>query len=154
MQNLINTNIELIENLKENINDPYLILDQQGRILSFNKLASSFFSFSKGVENFYELLEQSSIKKLGGLLHNVFQENKTIEEEIILNLNNAKDIRANLIISQLIEKNEKLAFCLFKNLNDDVKKTSLKIKVKEIDKIINNKEVLSVIDEIGICLNH
>ena len=148
MQNVINTNIELIENLKENINDPYLILDQQGRILSFNKLASSFFSFSKGVENFYELLEQSSIKKLGGLLHNVFQENKTIEEEIILNLNNAKDIRANLIISQLIEKNEKLAFCLFKNLNDDVKKTSLKIKVKEIDKIINNKEVLSVIDEI------
>ena len=148
MQNVINTNIELIENLKENLNDPCLILDQQGRILSFNKLASSFFSFSKGVENFYELLEQSSIKKLGDLLHSVFQENKTIEEEIILNLNIAKDIRLHIIISQIIEQNEKLAFCLFKNLNDDVKKTTLKIKIKEIDKIINNKEVLSVIDEI------
>ncbi|MEJ2616115.1 MAG: PAS domain S-box protein, partial [Ignavibacteriaceae bacterium] len=147
MQNVIKTNIELIENLKENINDPCLVLDQQGRILSFNNLASSFFSFSKGVENFYELLEQSSIKKLGDLLHSVFQENKTIEEEMILNLNNEKDFSVHLIVSQLIEQNEKLAFCLFKNINDDVKKTSLKIKIKEIDKIINNKEVLAVIDE-------
>ncbi|MGA9293351.1 MAG: PAS domain S-box protein [Ignavibacteriaceae bacterium] len=148
MQNIINTNIELIESIKENINDPYLVLDQQGRILSFNNIASAFFSFSKGVENFYELLEHTSIKKMGELLHTVFTESNTIEEDIILNLNSGKNIRAHLIISRLIEKDEKLAFCLFRNINNDFKKTSLKIKIKEIDKIINNKEVLSIIEEV------
>ncbi len=148
MQNVINTNIELIESIKENINDSYLVLDQQGRIRSFNKKASALFSIPKGVENFYELLEQLSIKKLGELLHKVFQENNTIEKEIVLNINGGKDIRVNLIINLIIEQNEKLAFILFRNHNDDFKRTSLKIKIKEIDKIINNKEVLSVIDEV------
>ena len=148
MQNVINTNIELIESIKENINDPYVVLDQQGRIKSFNNRASAFFAFSKGVENFYELLERSSIKILGELLHKVFQENNSVEEEIILNLSNGKNLRVHLTASHLTEDNEKLVLCLFKNLEDDFKKISLKIKINEIEKIVNNKEVLSVIDEV------
>ncbi len=148
MPNLINTHIKLIDSIKENLKDPFVILDQEGAIHSFNNQASSFFSFSKKGENFYELLQQSSTRKLDELFNKIFQGNDSIEEELILNLKNGKNFKAKLIASSLIEDNEKLIACIFINLNDSSQKTSLKIKIKEIEKIVNDKEVLAVIDEV------
>ena len=148
MQNLINTNIELIESLKENIIDPFVMLDQQGRIKLFNKKASDFFAISKEVENFYELLEPSSIKELGELLYRVFQQDDLLEEELVFNLNSGKSLKVHLTAGQLIEKNEKLILCLFKSIGNNLKKTSLNIITKEIEKIVDSKEILGVIDEV------
>ena len=148
MHNVINSNIDLIESIKENINDPYVVLDKQGIIKSFNTQAAALFSFPKEHENFYDLLESQSVKKIGELLHSVFQETGSLKEDLILELSNGKKINVHLVAEQLVENNEKLVLCLFKNFDENFKKTSLKIKIKEIDKIINNKDVLSVIEEV------
>ncbi len=115
MPNLINTNIELIESVKENIKDPLLVLDQHGIIHSFNTEASDFFSFTEKSENLYEFLEQSSAKKIDELFQNIFQKNLKIEEGLVISLKNGKSFEVQFTASPLIVNNERFVLCLFKN---------------------------------------
>ena len=150
MQDLINTNRELIDIFKENIRDPFLLLDRKGNILSFNNQASIFFSFHGQPGNFYNLIDQPSSKKISELFNNLPEINIKVEEILELGLNNGGRLNVQLTANKFIKNNEILILVLIKLLDDktSVNKTSLKIKIKEIDKLINNKEVLNVIEEI------
>ncbi len=150
MQNLINTNRELIDIFKENIRDPFLLLDRQGNILSFNNQASIFFSFHGEPGNFYDLLDRSTSEKISELFHKLPEINIRIEEVLELGLNNGSKFNIQLIANQFIKNDEILILFTIKLLENktSINKTSLKIKIKEIDKVINNQEVLDVIEEI------
>ena len=150
MQNLINTNRELIDIFKENIRDPFLLLDRQGNIFSFNSQASIFFHFHGEPGNFYNLLEQSSSKKISELFNKLPEINIRVEEILELGLNNNNKFNVQLTANQYVKNDEVLILLTIKLLEDkaSVNKTSLKIKIKEINEIINNQEVLNVIEEI------
>ena len=150
MHNFFNTNRELINILSENTKDPFLILDQGGNILSYNNEASYLFSLEK-TGNFYALLDQNSAEKLDELCSKLFIKKSKIDEVLDLKLSNGKKLKIKLTINSLINNDEILLFLVIKPLDSKViinEKTSLQIKLNELDKIINNTEVLNVIDEI------
>ena len=151
MQSLPDINEELINILKENIKDPFLLLDQNGYIHSFNQEASLLFSFSDKPGNFYDLLDQISVNKLNELYEGAFQKNNKLEDIFELKLNNGSRLKVQIKIKGLRNENNTLFLLFIKTINNKTilnDKTSLKVKVSEIENIVDNKEVLDVIDEI------
>ena len=138
------------ESLGININDPFIIIDHDGEILSYNKYARNFFAIAAH-KNICDLFEDRTITRLNDLIESVFSKNNPVTENLHLLLKNGSELNVNAIINLYKDENELLIFCTF---TPQVSKleigevTKFKIQTDELKKIIPNEIILKIIDEI------
>ena len=138
------------DSLGININDPFIIIDHDGEILSYNKYARNFFAIAAH-KNICDLFEDRTITRLNDLIESVFSKNNPVTENLHLLLKNGSELNVNAIINLYKDENELLIFCTF---TPQVSKleigevTKFKIQTDELKKIIPNEIILKIIDEI------
>jgi PAS domain S-box-containing protein len=151
MPGFLNTNEELLNILKDQVKGSFLILDKKGNILSYNKEASTTLSLGNKSSNLFDCFNQASRNLLNELFQKLFDKKDSAEEILTLELNNNKELNVRIKAGTFIQKDKILIFLIMDLIEGKVissGNTSLKIKINEIDKVINREEVLKVIEEI------
>ncbi|MHB1687765.1 MAG: PAS domain S-box protein [Ignavibacteriaceae bacterium] len=144
-------NSKLFNSLKENIKNPFMVLDHNGNILFFNNEASSLLTLQKKENNIFNILEEFSSNKISSLIEDVYISNKPLAEDVQISLINGYSFSAQITISSYKEENELFVFCTLKPL--DIKlgvagKTEIKSKLEDLKELINNEKILEVLVEV------
>jgi PAS domain S-box-containing protein len=140
------------DSLGINISDPFIIIDHDGEIISYNKSAKNLLAIVAN-KNISHLFDDQTITKLNDLIEGVFSSNKPATENIRLLLRNGSELNVRAIINSYKEENELFIFCTF---IPQVSKleigevTKLKIQTGELKKIISSEFILKIIDEIKL----
>jgi PAS domain S-box-containing protein len=138
------------DSLGINISEPFLVIDHDGEIISYNKNAKSLLAIS-GNKNISDLFADLTITKLNDLIEEVFSSGKPSIENIHLLLRNGSELNVRATINSYKEDSELFIFCTF---SPQVSKleigevTKFKIQTDELKKIISNENILKIIDEI------
>ena len=146
-----NININLFSALNRNIKDPFIVLDHSGNILSLNEQAESLFNLSGNRSNFYKLFDSQTSDKIKKLIEQIISETNFISENIILSLKSGTEINSEITLSCYQEENELFVFCSIKKIQSKLEPagtTEVKVVTQELAKIIRNKSVLSIIEDI------
>lgn len=145
--NKINT--ELLNSLHENINDPFLVLDTNGNIVLFNKQASDVLGL-KGQQNIYDVLDKDSSEKFHQIFQNVINNNELEKSQVFLKLNSGRELNGRITLNSFRQEDESLLFCTIKIQSYNISTgsvTNFQVKTN-VNEIINNPKVISLIDEI------
>ncbi len=146
----INTN--LFSAINENIKNPFLVLDQNGNILSANKEASSLLSLdSISSGNIFDIFDGQSSEKINQIIIDVVASKKFFENDVSLLLKNGNEIRIKLIINSYHEDNENFVFCTFReHVNQITQQGAFQLEVNsdDVKNIINHLELVEVLNEI------
>ena len=138
------------DSLGINISDPFIIIDHDGEIISFNKNAASLLTIGAR-KNICDLFEDQTITRLNELIEGVFSSNNPAVENIHLHLKNGNELNTRAIINTYKEENELFIFCTFipqVSRLEIGEITNFKIQTNELKKIISSETVLKIIDEI------
>ncbi len=144
-------NNKLFDSLNNNIVDPFIVIDQNGDLLSINKIAKSLFNFNDNFKNISEIFDESSQIKLNDLIEEAYTKNSQASQDIQFILKNGSELNAQIIINFYKEENELYFFCTFKQQEYDfnVKGISnLKVISNNFENLIINKSLLKVIEKI------
>lgn len=138
------------DSLGINISDPFIVIDHEGMVISFNKSANNLLSIA-GNKNICDLFADQTITKLNDLIEEVFTGGQPSTENLHLLLKTGVELNVRAIINSFKEENELFIFLTFipqvsKLEVGDV--TKFKIQTDELKKIITNETILDIIDEI------
>jgi PAS domain S-box-containing protein len=132
------------------IDDPFIVIDHDGEIISFNENAKSRLAIAAN-KNIFDLFAEQSLNRLNDLIEEVFSGSKPVTENIVLILKNGDELNVKVIINSYNEENELFIFCTFvPNLSklDIGEVTKLRIKTEDLNKIISSETILKIIDDI------
>jgi len=143
-------NRALFNSLNATINNPFMVLDRKGNILSLNKEAESLFSIKPETENIFDLFNEQSSSVLNKLFETLYLNKKPVAENITLKLTNEEELNLQVNINSYKEENEYFIFCTFKyqNYSTEAKGTTKFQIVRDINDFIKNKDILNIIEDI------
>ncbi len=152
MKQVHKINSEFFDSLCININDPFIIIDHNGEIISYNKNAKNLLAIVTN-KNISFLFNDQSVARLNDLIESVFVSNKPATENIHLLLRNGNELNVRAIINLYKEENDLFILCTF---IPQVSKleigevTKFKSRTDELNKIISNESILKILDEIKL----
>ncbi len=147
--NKINT--KLFNSLNENIADPFIVIDQNGDLLSINNNAKSLFGYSDTLKNISEIFDDSSIIKLNEFIEEVFTNEIPIIQNLQFVLKNKSEINAQIIINTYKDGSDLFIFCTFRQQEYKLNLTgisNLKVQSNNFENLVNNKSLLKEIKKI------
>lgn len=86
-------NNNLFGSLNEIINIPFMLIDNTGDVLSFNKEAGLLFHFKKEINNIYDELDDPSGEMVSGLIEKLLNNNTPITQLTNLRFQSGEEIR-------------------------------------------------------------
>ena len=141
----------LFETLIQHIHDPFLVLDVEGKILSFNTEASELLNLDKDNDDLFSYLDESSIEELKLTFSKKLplKTSFTLKARFVLKTEEILD--AKVVLNSYKEKDNKYIFCRI--LNDRNKivingNTKIVVKTNDYKEIIHNVEILDIIEEV------
>ncbi len=141
----------LFGSLIQHINDPFLVLDFRGKILSFNESASELLSLGDQIGDIFSYIDETSVDELNIVLSKKLTSKVPISISIRLKLQSGLHNDATIFLNSSDEKGDEYIFCRIKTDESIIatdRKTGIKIKVDNFADIINNKKIISIIEEI------
>ncbi len=143
----------LLEAVKNNIKDPFLVLDQNGNIILYNEEAEGLLSLADKQVNIFDLLVEQSAESFNQLFQKLFKNNSGITETVLVELNSGNSFHASIILNSFLQKDEIFMLLTIKPESYNYafsRKTALEIRVNELERIINNKRIIEILNEVKI----
>jgi len=141
----------LLESVKSNIKDPFLVLDQNGNVILYNNEAEGLLSLDNKQVNIFDLLVEKSAESFNQLFQKLLKNNSSITETVLIELNSGNSFHASITLNSFMQKDEIILLLTLKpesynyNLSG---KTKLEIRVNELERIINNKRIIEILNEV------
>ncbi len=146
-----NKSSNLFESLIQHLNDPFLVLDVNGKILSFNDEASELLGLNGHKGDIFSSLDDASAEEL----KSVFSQKLPIKQPISIGmkfiLQSGDELDATLIVNSYKEKDNEFVFCRIKRNKNTIVvggKTEVVVKTEDFKEIIHNTEVLNILEEV------
>lgn len=138
----------IINIIKDNIIDPFIVCDKSGFITISNDKANDLFNIGYPNQNILELLGPIHGSEFSDFLQEASDKKTFTLNEYILSTKNSKLVKCNLIINTLSDQKGKLYFVTFvvKENNFSFNIASKVNVVKEVKAEINDENILAVID--------
>ena len=145
---IINSN--LLGSLSEIIDSPFMLMDNVGNVLSFNKEASLLFHFEKNTNNIYDNLDDLSCEMVNGSIEKLFTDPTPAVQLTSLKLKSGEEIKGEVLLSIYNEQNENyILFSLKKNeVTAPLSLSEITTQNLDLGEIINDVEVLKVVEEV------
>jgi PAS domain S-box-containing protein len=143
--------IKILNILKDNIKDPFVALDQNGNIILFNKEAEGLLLLEQKQTNIFDLFEDKSAEKINDLFQSFFASNSPITDSIQLELNTGVSFNSGVTLNGIIQKDEAVLLLTLKLESYQFAhtgKTNLQVKVNGLDKIVHNKFIIDILNEV------
>jgi PAS domain S-box-containing protein len=143
--------IKILDTLKDNVKDPFIALDQNGNIILYNKEAEGLLLLEKKQTNIFDLFEDKSAEKINDLFQRFFASNAPINDSVQLELNSGVSFNSAATLSGIIQKDEVVLLLTLKLESYQFAhtgKTNLQIKVNGLDKVIHNKFIIDILNEV------
>jgi PAS domain S-box-containing protein len=141
----------LFGSLIQQINDPFLVLDYRGKIISFNESASELLSLVEKRGNIYSYLDETSANELSTAISQKLPSKISNSFSIRVILQSETQIGATLFLNSYEEKEDEYILCRIKadeNIIAGYEKTGIKIKADNFADAINNQRIVSIFEEI------
>jgi PAS domain S-box-containing protein len=141
----------LFGSLIQQINDPFLVLDYRGKIISFNEPASELLSLVEKRGNIYSYLDETSANELSTVISKKLPSKIPISFSMRVIIQSDTQIEATLFLNSYEEKEDEYIFCRIKadeNIIAGYEKTGIKIKTDNFADAINNQRIVSIFEEI------
>jgi PAS domain-containing protein len=150
MSSELKINHDLFGLLNEIINSPFMLMDNMGNVLSFNKEANLLFHFEKGDNNIYDELDDPSCEIVNGMIENLFSDAVPIVQLTNLRLKSGWEIRGEILLKIYKEQNENyILFSLKKSeITAPLALSEITMWNMDLGEIIYNAEVLKAVEEI------
>ena len=152
MKNENKINFAVFNSIKETIKTPFIVLDQNGNILTFNDEASSLLEFDSSVRNIYDVLSFQSAESFNEEFSEVLTQGIKLEKNIDIILKNGKSISAKAVINNFYDEDTSYLFCSFYPVENKLTirgLTNINLVTEKLKEIFNNKDVVSVVQEIA-----
>ena len=143
-------NNNLFGSLNEIINTPFMLMDNMGNVLSFNKEAGLLFHFEKDKNNIYDILDDPSSELVTGLIDDLFSNPGPIVKLTNLRLKSGGEIKGEVLLNIYNELNENyILFSLKKSeLTAPLSLSEITIQSAGPKEIICNDEILNFVEEV------
>jgi PAS domain S-box-containing protein len=141
----------LFGSLIQHINDPSLVLDYRGKIMSFNDSAAELLSLGGKKEDIFSYLDETSVNELSTGIFQKLPSKIPISISLRVKLQTETQIDATLFLNSFGDKEDEYILCKIKadkNIFAGYGKTGIKIKTDNFADTINNKKIISIIEEI------
>ena len=146
-----NKSSNLFESLIQHLNDPFLVLDVNGKILSFNDEASELLGLNDRNGDIFSSLDDASSDEL----KLIFSQKLPIKQPISIGmkfiLQSGDELDATLIVNSYKEKDNEFIFCRIKKDKNKIVvggKTEVVVKTEDFKEIIHNTEILNILEEV------
>jgi PAS domain S-box-containing protein len=143
-------NSNLFGSLNEIINTPFMLMDNMGNVLSFNKEADLLFHFVQDYNNIYNLLDDPSCEIVNGLIEKLFSNSVPVIQLTNLRLKSGQEIKGEILLYIYNEQNEYyILFSLKKSeLSAPLSLSKITIWNLDLGKMISNPEILEPIEDV------
>src|ERR1035437_6608051 len=143
---IINSN--LLGSLSEIIDSPFMLMDNVGNVLSFNKEASLLFHFEKNTNNIYDNLDDPSCEMVNGSIEKLFTDPTPAVQLTSLKLKSGEEIKGEVLLSIYNEQDENyILFSLKKSeLNIPLSLSEITMRNLDLGEIIYNNEILNTVE--------
>src|ERR1035437_1821602 len=143
-------NSNLFGSLNEIINIPFMLMDNVGNVLSFNKEAGLLFQLENNTTNIYDKLDDSSSEVVNGLVEKLSSNPGPVVQLTNLRLKSDVEIRGEVLLNIYNEGHENyILFSLKKSeLTAPLSLSEITIQNVDIGEIINNAKILIVVEEV------
>ena len=141
----------LFESLVQHLNDPFLVIDVGGKILSFNKKASELLGLNDEEGDIFSYIDDTSEEELKLIIANKLPIKEPLLTGMKFILHSGDELDATLILSSYKEKEDDFIFCRIKTDKNRIAiedKTELIVSAESFKKIIHNTKILDIIEEI------
>ncbi len=146
-----NKSSNLFEALIQHLNAPFLVLDVNGKILSYNDEASQLLGLSDQRGDIFSNLDDASAEELKLIITQKLPIKQPITIGMKFILQSGDDLDAALILNSYIEKDTDFIFCRIKTDKNRLVIggiTEVIVKTKDFKEIIHNTEILDILEEI------
>jgi hypothetical protein len=143
-------NNNLFRSLNEIINTPFMLMDNMGNVLSFNKEAGLLFNFEHNKNNIFDKLDEPSSELVTGLIGDLFSNPGPVVRLSNLRLKSGEEIRGEILLNIYNEQDENyILFSLKKSeLTAPLSLSEITIQSAEPREIIYNDEILNIVEEV------
>src|ERR1035437_2444186 len=143
-------NNNLFDSLNEIINIPFMLMDNMGNVLSFNKEAGLLFHFDQDNNNIYDELDNPSCEIVNAMIENLFSDAVPIVQLTNLRLKSGGEIRGEILLKIYKEQNENyILFSLKKSeMTAPLALSEITMWNMDLREIIYNAEILKAIEEV------
>ncbi len=145
-------NIELFNSIQKTIKTPFMVLAQNGNIISLNDEASILLESNSSTKNIYDILDYQSAEYFNQLFSEVLSGGKKIEKNIEAVLKSGKIISNKFVLNTFFDDDATYLFCSFySNENKLMLKslTNINIVTEKLKEIINNSELIKAVNEVA-----
>jgi|CZKP01.1.fsa_nt_gi PAS domain S-box-containing protein len=145
-------NNNLFGSLNEIINIPFMLMDNLGNVLSFNKEASLLFHFDQDNKNIYNELDDPSSEIVNSLIEKLFSNPAPVVQLTNLRLKSGVEIRGEILLNIYNEQNENYVLFSLKKSEFTAPLALSEITMWNMDlgEIIYNAEILSAVEEVRL----
>jgi len=150
MSSELKINHHLFGLLNEIINSPFMLMDNMGNVLSFNKEANLLFHFEKGDNNIYDELDDPSCEIVNGMIENLFSDAVPVVQLTNLRLKSGGEIRGEILLKIYKEQNENyILFSLKKSeMTAPLALSEITMWNMDLGEIIYNTEIIKAVEEV------
>lgn len=145
-------NITQFTEMVENIRKPFMVIDKNGSLITFNREAISIFGFSDISANFFSYLEQSNSNKISSVFKEIYESDLSYDQRLNFKLKNGFDFYAKVhVIPSSVDESEKyLLVMLIPEKQSGLLKDYLRmvISYEDLPKKVRNKRIINLIEEI------
>src|ERR1035437_3240583 len=143
-------NNNLFDSLNEIINIPFMLMDNMGNVLSFNKEAGLLFHFDQDNNNIYDELDNPSCEIVNGMIEDLFSDAVPVVHLTNLRLKSGGEIRGEILLKIYKEQNENyILFSLKKSeMTAPLALSEITMWNMDLGEIIYNAEILKTIEEV------
>ena len=92
-------NNNLFRSLNEIINTPFMLMDNMGNVLSFNREAGLLFNFEQNENNIFDKLDEPSSELVTGLIGDLFSNPGRVVRSTNLRLKSGEEIRGEILLN-------------------------------------------------------
>jgi PAS domain S-box-containing protein len=143
-------NSSLFGSLNEIIGNPFIVMDNVGNILSFNKEAGLLLNLQQPKSNIYDQLDDTSSEFLSGMIEKLFSSSGPLVQITNLKLRHGSEIRGEIQLNSYKEENEYFIFLSLKT--DEIITSSaisdISVINGELKDIFSNREIIKEIEEV------
>lgn len=146
-----NKSSNLFESLIQHLNDPFLVLDVRGGILSFNNEASELLGLNEQKGDIFSYLDDISVEKLKLILSKDLPIKEPISVSLKFILQSDEELDVWLSLNSYKEKEDDFVFCRVRKDENKIVlggKTEVIVKNEDFKDIIHNAAILDIIKEI------
>ncbi len=143
-------NSGLFGSLNDIIRNPFIVMDNVGNILSFNKEAGHLLNLNKQRNNIFDKLDDLSSELLNGMIEKLFSSSGSLVQMTSMKLRDGNEIKGEILLNSYKEENE--YFIFFSLKTDEILTTSgiseIKILNGELKDILSDGNILKEIKEV------